>query len=64
MSVNDNGEEDFYENNCIECNEIDNMHMVQCDICDRWAHFECVGIDPGIESEDLCCELCRTKFSS
>lgn len=38
MSVNDvneNGETEFHESNCIECEELDDMYMVMCDECDR-----------------------------
>lgn len=50
------------ENNCIECVQLDNVNMVQCDLCDSWAHFECVGVGPEIEDKDWSCRLCLAKF--
>ena len=36
----------------MECEKVDNLHMVQWDECDRWAHFQCVGISSEIEDLD------------
>lgn len=64
MSVNDGvnevGVSEVHENNCMECWDLDNSNMVQCDQCDRWAHFLCVGVGPEIENSDWSCKLCST----
>lgn len=59
--LNESGE--FRENNCMECTELDDMNMVQCDECDGWAHFRCVGVGPEIEYSDWRCKLCNTTIS-
>ncbi|XP_062556698.1 uncharacterized protein LOC134221524 [Armigeres subalbatus] len=42
------------QNQCIVCNEPNHADrkMVQCDGCDRWFHFRCVGVKDSIEGED------------
>lgn len=42
----------------MECNKIDDMNMVACDECDKWAHYQCVGVGPGIENFDWSCRFC------
>ncbi|XP_055632766.1 uncharacterized protein LOC129773204 [Toxorhynchites rutilus septentrionalis] len=33
--------------------------MVQCDVCDEWYHYTCVGVTQDIEHEDWSCQECR-----
>lgn len=66
MSVkggNKEGVDVVIETNCMECSDMDNSKMVQCDDCDRWAHFQCVGVGPEIENLDWSCKLCSTTLS-
>ena len=41
--------ESMLESNCVYCEEADNMEMVQCDACDKWAHYLCASVGPDIE---------------
>ncbi|KAJ6647996.1 hypothetical protein Bhyg_03221, partial [Pseudolycoriella hygida] len=38
--------------------------MVQCDECDRWYHFHCVGVGPEIEDIEFVCNACENKIQS
>lgn len=50
---------------CQSCDKPDNMDMVQCDICDKWFHFNCVGVTQEISGYEWSCQECepnnRTK---
>lgn len=46
------------DHNCKKCLEIDTDDMVQCDICDRWYHFGCVGVTESVADESWVCEGC------
>lgn len=48
------------EQSCTFCQEADNDEMVQCDKCDRWIHFACVGVTEGIADESWSCPKCVT----
>lgn len=45
-------------NNCRTCNSVDDSRMVQCDNCDGWHHFACVGVSQEIEYHDWICAEC------
>ena len=47
--------------NCIKCVAPDNDEMVQCDICDRWCHFECANVKADIANKDWVCSVCSLK---
>ncbi|XP_053685689.1 uncharacterized protein LOC128735222 [Sabethes cyaneus] len=47
--------------NCRSCSSVDNSRMVQCDDCDEWHHFSCVGVDSTIESKPWRCAKCNRK---
>lgn len=51
------------QNICTECEQNDDIggQWVQCDECDRWAHFRCAEVGPEIENLDWSCGLCRSK---
>lgn len=53
---------------CIICNEPNeaDRKMVQCDGCDRWYHFRCVGVNDSIEGENrsFMCTVCTLPESS
>ena len=44
---------------CPLCQETDNDLMVQCDQCDLWYHFSCVGVDDQIQHVDWKCPKCN-----
>ncbi|XP_055550466.1 uncharacterized protein LOC129732983 isoform X1 [Wyeomyia smithii] len=44
---------------CRSCYCADNSRMVQCDDCDRWHHFNCVGVDSQIEMVPWQCVECE-----
>ncbi|XP_055914878.1 uncharacterized protein LOC129948078 [Eupeodes corollae] len=46
---------------CQSCNDADNSQMVQCDECDGWHHFKCVGVNASIEDKDWKCKECHQK---
>ncbi len=42
-----------------DCSRIDEDGMVQCDVCDNWYHFECVGVtEEEVEDDDFVCLEC------
>ncbi|XP_055612957.1 uncharacterized protein LOC129759509 [Uranotaenia lowii] len=45
--------------NCQSCNQNDSFDdMVQCDKCDTWWHYRCVGVSESIKSRDWICPKC------
>nr|XP_029708335.1 uncharacterized protein LOC115254792 [Aedes albopictus] len=48
------------EQNCTFCQERDSDEMVQCDKCDRWIHFACVGVTEEIADKSWSCPKCVT----
>nr|XP_029715368.1 uncharacterized protein LOC115259000 [Aedes albopictus]XP_029715375.1 uncharacterized protein LOC115259000 [Aedes albopictus] len=48
------------EQNCTFCQEKDSDEMVQCDKCDRWIHFACVGVTEEIADKSWSCPKCVT----
>ncbi|XP_055584778.1 uncharacterized protein LOC129737643 [Uranotaenia lowii] len=40
------------------CNKPDDSHMVQCDVCDLWWHYACVGVGDSIADKDFVCPKC------
>ncbi|XP_029719406.2 uncharacterized protein LOC109431964 [Aedes albopictus] len=53
-------EEQVPEQDCTFCQESDNDEMVQCDKCDRWIHFACVGVTEEIADKSWSCPKCVT----
>ncbi|XP_073821452.1 uncharacterized protein [Musca autumnalis] len=45
--------------NCNKCNEVDNDDMVQCDKCDKWYHFNCVGVNSSVSEVSWSCDGCN-----
>ncbi|XP_055920890.1 uncharacterized protein LOC129952362 [Eupeodes corollae] len=45
---------------CKACQNEDNDDMVQCDTCDDWYHYVCVGVNDEIKDHDWNCINCRT----
>ncbi|XP_058449233.1 uncharacterized protein LOC131429200 [Malaya genurostris] len=43
---------------CKTCGGPDTNDMVQCDDCDKWHHFACVGVDKEIEQHEWSCPKC------
>ena len=37
------------------------MTWVQCDVCQLWFHFHCIGVDSISEHEDYMCQRCTEK---
>lgn len=46
---------------CKICSEKDNDEMVQCDHCDQWYHFGCVGVGHSVAEVSWNCENCRAE---
>lgn len=44
---------------CQECGGADDVLMVQCDNCDKWSHFSCVGVRQEIEDYEWLCNRCN-----
>ena len=44
---------------CLLCSEPCNDEMVQCDRCNQWFHYTCVGVDGNVQYEDWECKKCR-----
>ncbi|XP_017468619.1 PREDICTED: uncharacterized protein LOC108360719 [Rhagoletis zephyria] len=51
-------------NNCKKCNAVDDDNMVQCDTCDGWFHFTCVGVDSCIAEVSWSCDACEHSASA
>lgn len=49
------------EFNCKKCNAVDNDQMVQCDKCDQWYHYDCVGVNSGIADVSWNCDGCNLQ---
>ncbi|XP_058451310.1 uncharacterized protein LOC131430392 [Malaya genurostris] len=45
---------------CRTCKQADNSRMVQCDDCDSWHHFTCVGVSDEVEYNDWYCNKCAS----
>lgn len=43
---------------CAMCDKEDTETMVQCDQCDEWFHFDCVGVTSEIENTRWSCSEC------
>jgi len=39
----------------------DKVTWVQCDVCELWFHFHCIGVDSISEHEDYMCSRCTEK---
>lgn len=48
----------FQSYSCQLCNDVDTMEMVQCDTCNLWSHYECVGVTDDIAERVWSCEQC------
>lgn len=46
---------------CELCHEADTQEMVQCDSCDSWYHFSCVGVTADIANVSWSCGQCHEK---
>ncbi|XP_055589221.1 uncharacterized protein LOC129741504 [Uranotaenia lowii] len=46
---------------CGTCKSVDNSRMVQCNDCDEWNHFSCVGVKRSVESKKWNCAKCRVN---
>ncbi|XP_062553818.1 uncharacterized protein LOC134219136 [Armigeres subalbatus] len=46
--------------NCKLCDKPDDDQMVQCDTCDVWHHFACVGVSEDIQGCSWICLECAT----
>ena len=44
---------------CSHCDGVDTMEMVQCDNCNEWYHFKCVGVTQEIEQHAWICSKCE-----
>lgn len=42
---------------------VESNDMVQCDFCDNWYHFRCVGVTKKIENLEWTCQFCVQVFS-
>lgn len=54
------------EYNCQICPAADTIYMVQCDVCDLWYHFQCVGVDESIGASTVPwkCQKCSNASTS
>ncbi|XP_062708631.1 uncharacterized protein LOC134288289 [Aedes albopictus] len=43
---------------CKSCKGPDSGGMVQCDDCDKWHHFTCVGVSEEVENQNWSCPKC------
>ncbi|XP_055632856.1 uncharacterized protein LOC129773285 [Toxorhynchites rutilus septentrionalis] len=47
---------------CMLCPEVDTSDMVQCDECNQWAHFSCVGVTGKIKDYPWNCPKCSNSL--
>ncbi|XP_062703593.1 uncharacterized protein LOC134286045 [Aedes albopictus] len=45
---------------CKVCGGPDTEEMIQCDVCNKWHHFACVGVTKEIEDNNWSCAVCDT----
>lgn len=50
--------------NCMICRDPDNSAMVQCDRCDAWFHFDCVGVDENVAEMSWNCTSCNIEIAT
>ncbi|XP_055609362.1 uncharacterized protein LOC129756488 [Uranotaenia lowii] len=43
---------------CSLCKDPDNNHMVQCDRCQSWYHYQCVGVGDSVADRSWLCPSC------
>ncbi|XP_058816133.1 uncharacterized protein LOC131679419 [Topomyia yanbarensis] len=58
------GRTSFDESNqgvCKVCDGSDNSRIIQCDKCDDWFHFDCVGVSQAVENQDWLSSDCYGK---
>ncbi|XP_055638295.1 uncharacterized protein LOC129776590 isoform X2 [Toxorhynchites rutilus septentrionalis] len=50
-----------YRFNCRKCDRPDSAEgqMVACDVCQRWEHFGCAGVDENIKKHSYVCSECK-----
>ncbi|XP_065094740.1 uncharacterized protein LOC135715349 [Ochlerotatus camptorhynchus] len=53
-------EETVEGHTCRACQGPDTEEMVQCDVCDRWHHFSCVGVSEEVADKSWSCTNCVT----
>lgn len=49
----------YETSSCQMCPNVYTCDMVQCDSCDLWYHFVCVGVTRTIASKDWDCDRCK-----
>ncbi|XP_058467108.1 uncharacterized protein LOC131440034 [Malaya genurostris] len=48
--------------NCRRCSLPDSAdHLVACDVCHEWEHFQCAGVDDQIKDQSYLCPECSSK---
>ncbi|XP_065074000.1 uncharacterized protein LOC135698068 [Ochlerotatus camptorhynchus] len=53
-------EETVEGHTCRTCQGSDTDEMVQCDVCDGWHHFSCVGVSEEVADKSWSCTNCVT----
>ncbi|XP_065076520.1 uncharacterized protein LOC135700058 [Ochlerotatus camptorhynchus] len=48
------------QSTCANCDQLDDDDMVQCDTCDVWHHFSCVGVSADVMDHSWVCLKCAT----
>lgn len=43
---------------CEICRQPDDSLMVACDLCGKWFHFVCVGVESSVQDRDWSCKNC------
>lgn len=60
----DSSRNDSSNRNCMLCEENDSTDdMVQCDMCDVWAHYRCAGVTDTVQNESWNCSKCSITLS-
>ncbi|XP_062556741.1 uncharacterized protein LOC134221566 [Armigeres subalbatus] len=58
--VVDESEKTVDGQSCKCCGRPDTNEMVQCDKCDGWHHYECVGVSEEVVDQSWSCANCKT----
>ncbi|XP_055522480.1 uncharacterized protein LOC129716671 [Wyeomyia smithii] len=64
LEINSLFESSVLESVCPFCNAPDDGKMINCDNCNQWFHFNCVGVSESESERDWNCAQCHVQVTS